>query len=160
MASLSSNHPPSLHPRARSVGFEGPVGGPRALALPAVFGEDPVEQPRGVAGRRGDMLGLAPQRVERTLVPAPQGQPPPTTGGRRGAREGEGGGKWRGVVCVWVGWRGGDRKETTSTKALFIPADPDSCAANAAAAATTAFKKREAQGFGSGSHTELIPALM
>lgn len=78
-----------------------PVTGPLALAHSAMFGQDPVQQ-AGRAVGRGWGLGVLLQSQKRSLLPssAPRGLLPASAGPHK--------------------------EETTSTKALFIPADPDS----------------------------------
>lgn len=87
--------------RCHSVMFSCPVTGPLALAFSEMFGQDPVQQ-AGRAVGRGRGLGVVLQSQERSLLPssAPRGLLPASAGPHK--------------------------EETTSTKALFIPADPDS----------------------------------
>lgn len=84
-----------------SVMFVCPVTGPLALAHSEMFGQNPVQQ-AGRAVGRGRGLGVLLQSQEGSLLPSstPRGLLPASAGPHK--------------------------EETTSTKALFIPADPDS----------------------------------
>ncbi|KAK2814832.1 hypothetical protein Q7C36_023098 [Tachysurus vachellii] len=87
--------------RCHSVMFVCPVTGPLALVHSAMFGQDPMQQ-AGRAVGHGRSLGVLLQSQERSLLPSstPRGLLPASAGPHK--------------------------EETTSTKALFIPADPDS----------------------------------
>ncbi|GAA6096235.1 uncharacterized [Tachysurus ichikawai] len=81
--------------------FVCPVTGPLALVHSAMFGQDPMQQ-AGRAVGHGRSMGVLLQSQERSLLPSstPRGLLPASAGPHK--------------------------EETTSTKALFIPADPDS----------------------------------